>query len=309
MKNLSPIALALFGLILSTNAMAQDRRAEMGVPMKRSAVDWMSKEVGVAWDQGFKGKGVTITVVDDFRGSTFRNGQLGTDIQRLRPGDWAAMEASMVAPLADVVKADVNNPAYKWFPVQLKPGLNVINLSYGLEPNGGYTLPQIRRAHEASIIGHARSGRAVISKAAGNDGVPVLSRNSSGYSDYLNHALKGLSTVIYVGALSTNGTTARPAGMASYSNTAGHDSFIQKNFLVVGVEGYNTALNGTQFAAPVISGYAAILGSKFKTATPRAITNQLLNTARQDTIKNYSIAVHGRGEASLTRALAPVAIR
>ncbi|MCU0927590.1 MAG: hypothetical protein MUF44_16895, partial [Hydrogenophaga sp.] len=63
------------------------------------------------------------------------------------------------------------------------------------------------------------------------------------------------------------------------------------------------------FAAPVVSGYAAILGSKFKTATPVAITNQLLNTARRDTVKGYNAAVHGRGEASLTRALAPVAIR
>ena len=56
-------------------------------------------------------------------------------------------------------------------------------------------------------------------------------------------------------------------------------------------------------------GYAAVLGSKFSTATATQITNQLLNTARQDTVKNYSAGVYGRGEASLSRALAPVSIR
>lgn len=39
------------------------------------------------------------------------------------------------------------------------------------------------------------------------------------------------------------------------------------------------------------------------------ITNQLLNTARKDTLLNYDPAVYGQGEASLTRALAPRSIR
>jgi hypothetical protein len=51
------------------------------------------------------------------------------------------------------------------------------------------------------------------------------------------------------------------------------------------------------------------LGSKFKSATPLQITNQLLSTARKDTIRGYNPAIHGRGEASLTRALAPVTIK
>jgi hypothetical protein len=39
------------------------------------------------------------------------------------------------------------------------------------------------------------------------------------------------------------------------------------------------------------------------------VTNQLLATARTDTLTNYSASRYGRGEASLSRALAPVAIR
>ena len=77
----------------------------------------------------------------------------------------------------------------------------------------------------------------------------------------------------------------------------------------MGVEGNKTGLYGTSFAAPIVSGYAAIIGSKFTSANATQITNQLLNTARQDTIASYNASIHGRGEASLTRALAPVAIK
>jgi subtilisin family serine protease len=84
---------------------------------------------------------------------------------------------------------------------------------------------------------------------------------------------------------------------------------VQNQFLTVGVESHKTGLAGTSFAAPVISGYAAILGSKFKGASATQITNQLLTTARKDTIAGYNPAIHGRGEASLSRAIAPVTIR
>ena len=53
----------------------------------------------------------------------------------------------------------------------------------------------------------------------------------------------------------------------------------------------------------------AIVGSKFTTAGATAVTNQLLATARTDTIAGYTPSVHGRGEASLSRALAPASIR
>ena len=127
--------------------------------------------------------------------------------------------------------------------------------------------------------------------------------------DYLNVALRGTASAIYVGALSNNGSTIVPANLASYSNTAGTDTVVQNRFLVVGVEGGQTGLYGTSFAAPVVSGYAAIVGSKFTRATATQISNQLLNTARQDTISNYSATLHGRGEASLSRALAPLSIK
>jgi subtilisin family serine protease len=74
------------------------------------------------------------------------------------------------------------------------------------------------------------------------------------------------------------------------------------------VRGDLTALYGTSFAAPVVSGYAAVLGSKFTKATPTQIANRLLDSARTDTITGYDVSIHGQGEASITRALAPASI-
>lgn len=119
-------------------------------------------------------------------------------------------------------------------------------------------------------------------------------------------------SAIFVGSLDKNGSTSDKANISSYSNIAGTNQSVQNRFLVVGVTGGNDPafkLYGTSFAAPIISGYSAILGSKFTTADATKISNQLLATARTDTIANYNAATHGKGEASLARALAPTSIR
>jgi hypothetical protein len=54
---------------------------------------------------------------------------------------------------------------------------------------------------------------------------------------------------------------------------------------------------------------AVAVGAANSSATPTQITNQLLNTARTDTINAYNRALHGRGEASIANALAPAAIQ
>lgn len=272
----------------------------------QSSYSWMSPEVADAWNLGYKGQGATITVVDDFSGSSPFSGNLGTGRMSQGHGDWTALQASMIAPEAAVVERNWSSQA-----VALAPDrLNVLNMSYGMYARYGYNVNQMSwSGQEQSIIDYARAGAAVIAKAAGNDAVAVGRANRSGNVDYLNLALKGASSVIYVGALSSNGTPSAKASMASYSNYAGSDSTIQKNFLVVGVKGSTTGLYGTSFAAPIISGYAAVVGSKFTSATPTQIANQLLTTARTDTLRNYRASTYGRGEASLARALAPVSIR
>ena len=212
----------------------------------------------------------------------------------------------MLAPRATLRSQDFSSG----ITVPLVSGLNVLNLSYGMFAPKGYTVNQIGWSNqEKSIISYATNGNAVISKAAGNDAVAVGGVTASGKVDYLAKALIGTQSVIFVGALSSNGSTTSRASLAYYSNFAGSNTAVQRNFLVVGVEGGKTGLYGTSFAAPVITGYAAILGSKWTTATSTQVANQLLATARTDTLTNYSAAKYGRGEASLTRALAPVTIR
>lgn len=305
MKTTRIVSFACMALLAWPSAHAQKTpRTKTGpVPSLQS---WMSPEVADAWKQGYKGAGVTITVIDDFRSNQGLYGNLGQGTQLLRHGEWTLKEASMIAPSATLRTQDFNAGTT----VGLNRGLNVLNLSYGMYAPAGYTTSQIGWSNqETSIISYAQNGKAVISKAAGNDAIAIGSANAAGNVDYLNMALKGGPSAIYVGALSTNGTTSAPASLASYSNTPGADAAIQRQFVVVGVEGAKTGLYGTSFAAPIVAGYSAILGSKFTKSTPTQIANQLLNTARQDTISGYNPATHGRGEASITRALAPVSIQ
>jgi subtilisin family serine protease len=275
----------------------------------QSAQAWMSPDVQGAWNQGYKGQGTTITVIDDYRSSSVFSGNFGTGTKTQRHGDFTLLEASMVAPSANMRAMDFGNTGRVGL---VASRLNVLNASYGMYARSGYATNQISwTPREASIISYAGTGAAVVVKAAGNDSVAVMGVNAAGNADYLNRALVGKQSAIFVGALSRNGGSAplSQASLASYSNFAGTDARVQKNFLVVGVDANQTRVQGTSFAAPIVSGYAAILGSKFTSATPTQITNQLLNTARTDTIANYNAAVHGRGEASLSRALSPVAIR
>ncbi len=268
---------------------------------------WMNTDISGAWTQGYKGQGVTIFDVDQFSGTNTFSGNLNGTTKKQLHGNWTKDEITLIAPSATIKTIDFNT--YKSAVPLSKTGLNVINASYGLYATSGYSVNQIYFGTlQNSVITDAQKGLAVVAKAAGNYSIAV-DGSYQGYSDYLNLALKGSASGIYVGALSSNGTTSNPATLASYSNYAGSDTTIQSHFLVVGVEGSKTGLYGTSFAAPVISGYAAILGSKFKTANSTQITNQLLQTARKDTIKDYSAAFYGQGEASLSRALAPVSIK
>jgi len=272
---------------------------------------WMSSEVRSAWNSGYKGQNTTITFVDDFKSNYGYYGNFNGTFQLQQHGKWTSQEASLIAPLASIKTQDFSITSAVGLSTK---GLNTLNLSYGMFASKGYSLNQIMWSNrEGSIIDYATHGNAVVVKAAGNDnGTAVGMSNKSGTTDYLNLALINTKSTIFVGALNTNGTLTNKATMASYSNIAGTDPNVQSKFLVVGVTGGNNPyfkLYGTSFAAPVISGYSAILGSKFTNANASAISNQLLNTARTDTIKNYNAEVYGKGEASIARALAPKVIK
>lgn len=302
-------------LFAAGSAMAQQRAnifsfswgtASSFITTSPTVSSWMSPEVGSAWSKGYMGQGTTVHVLDQFNTTPDYVGNLTGTAESQTHGYWVRKEANMIAPLAKSVAVDNMSNT----PLVLNRGLNVANLSYQVFGAAGLGAAQFGFDRlDSSVIEHAKRGTAVVVKAAGNYAIPVNAPNWAGNVDYLNLAFRDTKSAIYVGALSTNGSVTQPARLEVYSNTPGPDAEAQKRFLVVGINSGQTGLYGTSFAAPIVSAYAAILGSKFGRATPVQISNQLLTTARKDTISGYNVAVHGQGEASLTRALAPANIK
>ncbi|RUU59049.1 peptidase S8 and S53 subtilisin kexin sedolisin, partial [Mesorhizobium sp. M2C.T.Ca.TU.002.02.1.1] len=118
---------------------------------------WMSPDVGAAWAAGYKGKGVTVTMVDDFSSTSRFSGNFGIGVQIQRHGEWTREEASMIAPAATIRSKDFSNGTA----VSLASGRNVLNLSYGMYTTAGYSTSQIWWApEESSIISYATKGSA-----------------------------------------------------------------------------------------------------------------------------------------------------
>jgi subtilisin family serine protease len=296
---------ALAAALTVWTGFAQAQDLTFGTLSTPPVQSWMSADIGTAWSQGYRGRGATVTVIDDFTSSDYLVGRLSGGWTVGTHGAMTYLQSALVAPEAAFRIRDFSNTRS----VALAKGFNVINLSYGMFAEAGYDVGNIWwGAREGSVINHARTGNALVVKAAGNDGIALGTATIFGDQDYLSSALIGTRSAIFVGALERNGSVDAPAALASYSNTAGSDVRVQNQFLTVGVDTATMNLAGTSFAAPIISGYGAILHSKFRTATPTQIANRLLDTARTDTVINYDPSVYGRGEASLSRALAPASI-
>ncbi len=171
---------------------------------------------------------------------------------------------------------------------------------------------------------------AVIVKSAGNDAVPA-DYEGFGYTLAKNSNIK--SRLLIVGATNGAGSTGSPTSLATYSNYAGSDPDVQSRFLVAGGgtpfdsgwlaingvavsgttvdpnTGVTLAGGGTSYAAPRVAGYVAILRQKFPNLDAIKSSSVMLDTARYDTLTCYpncDPAIYGKGEASLSRALAPV---
>jgi hypothetical protein len=136
------------------------------------------------------------------------------------------------------------------------------------------------------------------------------------------------SRLLIVGALDRNGTTSSKANIDTligttryYSNYAGTNVAISDRFVFAygrdPYSSYSVAFNGTgspvgqgtSFAAPVVAGYAAVVMQKFPNLDAIKTSSIILDTARYDTLTCFPACdptIWGRGEASLSRALAPV---
>jgi hypothetical protein len=282
--------------------------------MAQTSYNWQHADVKLAWRLGFKGQDAVVHVHDQFDGDliniNLKGSKRGKDYVKMTHGDIVSDLVRRTAPLSSIERRQWDDGN-----ISLQTGrLNVVNASYGR--GGSINEADVAYAQTLQLVTLAHSGQAVVVKAAGNSAKPL---SNQGGGDAINMALKTADAVIFVGALQDHGSTVKTvrlgpwsvsvggASNASYTNTPGRDADYQQRFLMVGVPN-NMSVQGTSFAAPQISAYAAIVGSKFLQATPMQITNQLLSTARKDTISGYNLAIHGQGEASLSRALAPSAI-
>ena len=183
--------------------------------------------------------------------------------------------------------------------------LKVVNLSLG----GTSSNPVTNRALYADQLAYANAAvvpDAIFVKAAGNNGCVISNTNCDPLNAVMYHSSNFKNKTVIVGALDQAG-----GRIASYSNMAGnyYDRFLVSDGR--GIQKADGTYNlGTSFAAPRVSGYAAILRQKFPNLNAEKVSAILLDTATWNPSwgpRNVSSqSVYGMGEASLSKALAPV---
>ena len=301
-----------------------------------------AQEVMDAWNQGWTGKDVNVLIEDSI---TQQHGAItGLLAYRYAPGaNFYGLDIVGNSFATDVFFNQLSSHQSGAYGNNIK--LGVVNQSYTanlsslIRSNGPWTNDElisartqyagsaastINRMKDAGVSGQLKQfifSDAVITKAAGND--KILSEYEP-----LNWFLAKDSDIrgrlLIVGALDQAGSVTNPSSIASYSNTAGNDTDVSSRFLLasgttpfyngqVAINGFNVNQgDGTSFAAPRVAGYVAIVRSKFPNLNATNTASILLDTARYDTLacsKNGGTcdpAIYGKGEASLSRALAPV---
>ncbi len=189
---------------------------------------------------------------------------------------------------------------------------HIMNMSigYGNRPS----IPQITAAMQDA----AGAGRIMVT-SLGNCGAGGLDcLDNGGFDDGLgpsgapeaNVADPGIAGFgIAVGSLNEDGT-----GRAAHSNTCGSvsrycvfapgETVPTTRFGVVGAAGY-TFLTGTSFAAPYVSGAAAVVWGAFPNKSGDEIVERLLSTADRTGVF-ADAAIFGRGKLDLGAAMSPV---
>lgn len=279
-------------------------------------------EVRDAWNQGWTGKGTSILLIDGYAART--SCANASDCH----GVSTALITDLTAPGAIKLgldwqfRSNAMNSDGSTLAAPATP--NVINMSFATSSTG--TTEVINYLTGSLTINNLNMTSAVLVKSAGNDFAQDV--YTAPANDTLVKALVDtpgtVKRLLIVGALEKQGSTASPANMASYSNIAGATAAAQDRFVLANgrapyanggvsmngnaIAGYETNV-GTSYAVPVVAGYASVIMSKFPNLNAEKTSNIILDTARYDTLSCYpncSPQIYGRGEASLSRALAPV---
>lgn len=297
-----------------------------------------------AWNKGWTGKGVNILMEDFFNQA---HGTVTTILaERYAPG--STIYGFNVPTGLGMYNEDGTHAS----PSSMTK-IGVINASYGANLSAliGHAGPWTNTELSAAAVAYSGTSNvvvarytgvtsytnfnltdAVITKAAGNDGSFGLTADKEPLVKALAANASINNRLLVVGALNYAGTTAFPATISGYSNTAGTVSGVQSRFLVasgttpfktgdiawngtavsasmLGPDGQTLGNVGTSYAAPRVAGYVAIVRDKFPNLDAVKTSSIILDTARYDTLACYpscNTAIYGMGEASLSRALAPV---
>lgn len=301
-------------------------------------------EVMDAWKQGWTGKGVNV-LIEDFiyqdhgavtsllayryvPGSTLYGLDIG--FNELNHSIVDQSNRSLPSLNTTAVKLGVVNASYVADLLSLtnqRSGWTDAQLTQASIDYTPTLLLITNRFQDASYKGQVIYTDAVITKAAGND---KLRADQEPVNKGLTDIASINNRLLIVGALTQAGDVKTPVDIALYSNTAGNDVSVSSRYLLasgttpfgVGDLAVNgVAVNssssfysnvGTSYAATRVAGMVAIVRSKFPNLSAGQTASIMLDTARYDTLTCYKTAagcdppIYGRGEASLSRALAPV---
>lgn len=200
-----------------------------------------------------------------------------------------------------------------------KKKVSVINWSFGAEESDGSGRPVPISSVDISALKKAKN-KALVVKAGGNGGTDAM--YSYIVNNFNNKVLrKQLNNLMYVGALNYNGTS-----IASFSDKPGNgclrgkkekkcvNSNRYKYYWMV-APGYvasthgsgsgTYATQGTSFAAPIVSGAAAMIKSRWKKLKPHQIRQILFKTATDMGARGVD-PVYGWGALNIAKALKPV---
>jgi hypothetical protein len=280
-----------------------------------------SADVLAAWNNGWTGNGKNILTVDYFSSA---NSCGFFNVTACHGITTSLISGITTAPGATKYLLDWNgtDTVRNFNGTTATPtSMNVVNLSYTYVGQGAQTASNQVANFLKSNYQSFNLSNAVITKSAGNSSV---TSNNDILSKTLAYNSSIAPRLLIVGAVSGNGTTSSPVNISYYSNTAGTDLALANRFVLANGNApwstFDVKINnsvipgsssnmGTSYAAPLVAGYAAIIQQKFPGLNAANTSNIILDTARYDTLTCYPSCdtfIYGKGEASLSRALAPV---
>ena len=259
------------------------------------------------WDAGWTGRGVKVAILDGF-----------TDNDRIDShGDYVSLVVNSVAPEATLEMRNfdfVMSSAFdNWVDFDAN-AFHIVNNSFGAARFNHLTNEE-NTAFDADVAsavagGYRTTGPATYSDrmlfvfSAGNSGALCPDRRiqecSFDAAVVYRQRANGLAdkdAVIWVGALNDAGTD-----IATYSHTAGD----MKNDFIVAHDDVLSAGDaaGTSFAAPRVTGAAALVRHKFPFLDGRQLKTLLLETATDIGAAGID-EVFGHGKLDLANALSP----